>query len=71
MRVRGVHGWRARWVRTMGANEQVFCRKALGAFKVLRQNAVLIMSLLRLMKDSGIEALAENRESKLQTVEDR
>ena len=55
----------------MGANEQVFCRKALGAFKVLRQNAVLIMSLLRLMKDSGIEALAENRESKLQTVEDR
>jgi hypothetical protein len=49
----------------------VFCRKAFGAFKQLRNNAVLIMSLLRLMKDSGIEALVDNRDAKLQTVEDR
>jgi phosphatidylinositol 3-kinase len=51
--------------------QQIFCRKAFGAYKELRHNAVLIMSLLRLMKDSGIEALMENREAKLQTVEDR
>ena len=51
--------------------QQVFCRKALGAFKELRNNAVLVLSLLRLMKDSGIEALADNREAKLKTVEDR
>jgi phosphatidylinositol 3-kinase len=51
--------------------QQVFCRRAFGAYKELRHNAVLVMSLLRLMKDSGIEALEENREAKLQTVEDR
>lgn len=51
--------------------QQIFCRKAFGAYKELRHNAVLVMSLLRLMKDSGIEALMENREAKLQTVEDR
>lgn len=50
---------------------QEFCRKSLEAYKELRRNAVLIMSLLRLMKDAGIEALAVNPEAKLQTVEDR
>jgi hypothetical protein len=45
---------------------QQFCRKALEAYKELRYNAVLIMSLLRLMKDTGIEALVVNADAKLQ-----
>ena len=32
----------------------------------MRHNAVLIMSLLRLMKDTGIEALMVNADAKLQ-----
>ena len=38
--------------------QQIFVRRSLGAYKELRHNAVLVMSLLRLMKDAGIEALA-------------
>jgi phosphatidylinositol kinase/protein kinase (PI-3 family) len=48
---------------------QQFCRKALEAYKELRHNAVLIMSLLRLMKDAGIEALILNADAKLQVNE--
>ena len=36
---------------------------------ILRHNAVLIMSLLRLMKDAGIEALILNADAKLQVNE--
>ena len=45
---------------------QQFCRRALEGYKELRHNAVLIMSLLRLMKDAGIEALMNNADAKLQ-----
>ena len=34
-----------------------FCKLSIEAYKQLRRNAVLIMSLLRLMKDAGIDAL--------------
>jgi phosphatidylinositol kinase/protein kinase (PI-3 family) len=34
-----------------------FCRKSVEAYKELRNNAALIMSLLRLMKDAGIEVV--------------
>jgi len=50
---------------------QEFCRISMEAYKELRRNAALIMSLLRLMKDAGIEALTVNPEAKFQTVEDR
>ena len=40
-----------------GEQFQEFCRIAMEAYKELRRNAALIMSLLRLMKDAGIEVL--------------
>mmetsp|Transcript_84038 Transcript_84038/g.238122 ORF Transcript_84038/g.238122 Transcript_84038/m.238122 type:complete len:336 (-) Transcript_84038:422-1429(-) len=48
-----------------------FCKLAIEAYKQLRRNAVLIMSLLRLMKDAGIEALQVNPDDKLRFVEER
>ena len=48
-----------------------FCKLAIEAYKQLRRNAVLIMSLLRLMKDAGIEALQVDPESRLRFVEER
>ena len=48
-----------------------FCKLAIEAYKQLRRNAVLIMSLLRLMKDAGIEAFQVNPHEKLRFVEER
>uniref|UniRef100_A0A7S2G6Z9 Phosphatidylinositol 3-kinase n=1 Tax=Octactis speculum TaxID=3111310 RepID=A0A7S2G6Z9_9STRA len=46
-----------------------FCKHAIGAFLELRKHAYLIMSLLRLMKDAGIDALqTEDKEEKLNFV---
>merc|ERR1712070_211722 len=48
-------------IATMGGVESPlflnFCKMAVQAYVQLRKNAVLIMSLLRLMKDAGIESL--------------
>lgn len=62
-------------VMAMGGQEgkyfKEFCKLAIEAYKQLRRNAVLIMSLLRLMKDAGIEALQVNPEDKMRFVEER
>ena len=54
-----------------GKHFRDFCKYSCQAYRVLRKNVVLIMSLLRLMQDAGIEALESGADLKFRFVEDR